>query len=106
MAEKVLIIGCGWLGQQLAPVLAAAGYQVFGSRRTQAAAETLPAPIKVSRWIFSRRAPLHSWRFSGCLADLHYSARWPAGWGVGLSAGVATAGAAISGGRDKGRDPY
>lgn len=46
MAEKVLIIGCGWLGQQLAPVLAAAGYQVFGSRRTQAAAEALPAPLQ------------------------------------------------------------
>ncbi len=46
MAEKVLIIGCGWLGQQLAPVLAAAGYQVFGSRRTQASAEALPAPIQ------------------------------------------------------------
>jgi nucleoside-diphosphate-sugar epimerase len=46
MTEKVLIIGCGWLGQHIAPVLAAAGYQIFGSRRTQAAAEALPAPIQ------------------------------------------------------------
>lgn len=45
MAEKVVIIGCGWLGQQIAPVLAAAGYQIFGSRRSQVAAEALSAPI-------------------------------------------------------------
>lgn len=45
MANKVIIVGCGWLGQQVAPELATAGFQVFGSRRTAAAAQALPLPI-------------------------------------------------------------
>lgn len=45
MANKVIIVGCGWLGQQVAPKLAAAGLQVFGSRRSADAAQSLAKPI-------------------------------------------------------------
>lgn len=45
MANKLLIVGCGWLGQHIAPEFAAAGWQIFGSRRTAAAAKTLTIPI-------------------------------------------------------------
>ncbi len=44
--QKVVIIGCGWLGQQLGVALANAGFQVFGSRQTAAALAQLPAPIR------------------------------------------------------------
>lgn len=46
MTEKVVIVGCGWLGQQVAPVLASAGLQVFGSRRSIEGAQSLTAPIQ------------------------------------------------------------
>lgn len=45
MTEKVVIVGCGWLGQQVAPTLCAAGLQVYGSRRSGEAAQSLAAPI-------------------------------------------------------------
>jgi len=45
MALKIVIVGCGWLGQQIAPILAEAGYAVFGSRRSAAAAATLTKPL-------------------------------------------------------------
>lgn len=45
MTEKVIIVGCGWLGQQIAPALDKAGLHVFGSRRTAASAALLPQPI-------------------------------------------------------------
>ncbi|WP_423187484.1 epimerase [Alishewanella sp. d11] len=45
MSKKVVIVGCGWLGQQLAQPLSLAGWQVFGSRRTLAAAQNLAKPI-------------------------------------------------------------
>lgn len=44
--QKVVIIGCGWLGQQLGLTLAQAGYQVFGSRQSVAALSQLPPPIR------------------------------------------------------------
>ncbi|WP_445427933.1 NAD(P)H-binding protein [Alishewanella sp. HL-SH05] len=46
MTNKVVIIGCGWLGQQLAKPLVHAGYQVFGSRQSSASAAALPEPIQ------------------------------------------------------------
>lgn len=39
---KVFIVGCGWLGCQLAVVLRDAGYQVYGSRRTESGLKQLP----------------------------------------------------------------
>ena len=44
--QKVVIIGCGWLGQQLGIALLAAGIQVFGSRQSVAALSQLPAGIE------------------------------------------------------------
>jgi len=44
--QKVVIIGCGWLGQQLGSALAKAGFQVFGTRQSVAALSLLPAPIQ------------------------------------------------------------
>ncbi len=44
--QKVVIVGCGWLGQQLGILLAAAGFSVFGTRQTSAALAKLPAAIK------------------------------------------------------------
>lgn len=40
---KVVIIGCGWLGQQLAADLIAQGHQVYASRRSSSALRYLPA---------------------------------------------------------------
>lgn len=45
MTDKIIIVGCGWLGQLVAPVLSAAGWQVYGSRRSGEAAQSLAAPI-------------------------------------------------------------
>lgn len=45
MAPKIVIFGCGWLGQQIAPLFAQAGYAIFGSRRSAAAAATLAPPL-------------------------------------------------------------
>ncbi len=45
MPEKVVIIGCGWLGQQLAPYLAQSGYTLYGSRRSNDGAAMLAPPI-------------------------------------------------------------
>jgi nucleoside-diphosphate-sugar epimerase len=42
---KVVVIGCGWLGLQLAAELVAAGHQVYASRRSAQALATLPAGI-------------------------------------------------------------
>lgn len=42
---KVVIIGCGWLGQQLAADLLAQGHQVFGSRRSASTLAHLPAGV-------------------------------------------------------------
>ena len=39
---KVVIVGCGWLGAQLAGKLAAAGYQVYGTRRSAEGLALLP----------------------------------------------------------------
>lgn len=46
MKQNVIIVGCGWLGQQVAPVLAAAGFEVYGTRRDPKVAETLAAPLQ------------------------------------------------------------
>jgi len=45
MSKKIIIVGCGWLGQQIAPTLVDAGWQVYGSRRSHAAAQSLAPPI-------------------------------------------------------------
>lgn len=43
---KIVIVGCGWLGQQLAAVLSSAGHQVYATRRSAAALADLPAGVK------------------------------------------------------------
>lgn len=45
MATKVVIVGCGWLGQQLGLSLAGAGYQVYGSRQSLQGLQQLPPAI-------------------------------------------------------------
>lgn len=42
---KVVVVGCGWLGSQLAQQLANDGHQVAASRRTAEAAGTLPVNV-------------------------------------------------------------
>lgn len=42
---KVVVVGCGWLGGQLAQQLADDGYQVAASRRTAGALTNLPANV-------------------------------------------------------------
>ncbi|MDP2714923.1 NAD(P)H-binding protein [Rheinheimera sp.] len=42
---KIVIVGCGWLGQQLAAVLSSTGYQVYASRRSAAALADLPPGV-------------------------------------------------------------
>lgn len=42
---KVIIVGYGWLGRQLAPKLVASGYQVIVTSRQQAALNNLPTGI-------------------------------------------------------------
>lgn len=42
---KVAIIGCGWLGQQLAADFITLGYQVFASRRSDSALGNMPAGV-------------------------------------------------------------
>lgn len=64
MANKIIIVGCGWLGQQVAPELTAAGWQVFGSRRSAAAAQSLTTPIN------GVVLPLHSTELSPALQAL------------------------------------
>ncbi|RVU40316.1 epimerase [Rheinheimera riviphila] len=44
--QKVVIIGCGWLGQQLGTLLAAQGFLVYGSRQSSAGLAELPAEIQ------------------------------------------------------------
>lgn len=44
MTKKIVIVGCGWLGQQIAPALAV-DWQVFGTRRSASAAQSLAAPV-------------------------------------------------------------
>jgi len=44
--QKVVVVGCGWLGQQLATALASAGFDVFGSRQSAAGLAELPAGIQ------------------------------------------------------------
>lgn len=46
MKQKVVIVGCGWLGQQLGIVLAEHGYAVFGSRQSAAGLAELPSAIQ------------------------------------------------------------
>uniref|UniRef100_A0A486XKY6 Protein yeeZ n=1 Tax=Rheinheimera sp. BAL341 TaxID=1708203 RepID=A0A486XKY6_9GAMM len=43
---KILIVGCGWLGQQLAVQLQADGHQVIATRRTAEALGSLPAAVE------------------------------------------------------------
>ncbi|CAM5204421.1 hypothetical protein [Alishewanella longhuensis] len=43
MVNKIIIVGCGWLGQHVASTLATAGLRVFGSRRSSEAAQSLSA---------------------------------------------------------------
>lgn len=43
---KIVIVGCGWLGQQLAGVLSRAGHQVYATRRSVAALTELPVGVK------------------------------------------------------------
>ena len=42
---KIIIVGCGWLGQQLAPALSAAGYSLTATRRTAVACDTLSPAV-------------------------------------------------------------
>ncbi|MBZ9611220.1 NAD(P)H-binding protein [Rheinheimera maricola] len=42
---KVIVVGCGWLGSQLAQQLASEGHQVWATRRTVEALATLPAQV-------------------------------------------------------------
>ena len=42
---KIIIVGCGWLGQQLAPVLSAVGYSLVATRRTAVACDTLSPAV-------------------------------------------------------------
>lgn len=42
---KVIIVGCGWLGQQLAAALCRTGYQVTATRRSVATLADLPASV-------------------------------------------------------------
>jgi nucleoside-diphosphate-sugar epimerase len=44
--QKVVIVGCGWLGKQLATVLNAQGFNVFGSRQSTAGLAELPDGIQ------------------------------------------------------------
>ncbi len=46
MMQKVVIIGCGWLGQQVATTLAAQDFEVFGSRQSAAGLAELPLAIQ------------------------------------------------------------
>ena len=46
MKQKVVIVGCGWLGQQLGIVLAEHGFSVFGSRQSAAGLAELPSAIQ------------------------------------------------------------
>lgn len=43
---NIIILGCGWLGQQLGQTLASAGYPVYGSRQSAAGLASLPASIQ------------------------------------------------------------
>ena len=45
LMRNVVIFGCGWLGQQLGVALAAAGYQVFGTRQSLQSCAALPNSI-------------------------------------------------------------
>jgi len=44
--HKVVILGCGWLGQQIGVSLANAGYQVIGTRQSASSCALLPAQIE------------------------------------------------------------
>jgi nucleoside-diphosphate-sugar epimerase len=44
--QKVVIVGCGWLGQQLGTLLAEHGFSVFGSRQSAAGLAELPSVIQ------------------------------------------------------------
>lgn len=43
---NIIILGCGWLGQQLGQTLASAGYPVYGSRQSETGLASLPASIQ------------------------------------------------------------
>jgi nucleoside-diphosphate-sugar epimerase len=43
---NIIILGCGWLGQQLGQAFASAGYSVYGSRQSEAGLANLPAAIQ------------------------------------------------------------
>lgn len=44
--QKVVIVGCGWLGQQLGTLLVEQGFSVFGSRQSVAGLAELPPVIQ------------------------------------------------------------
>ena len=44
--HKVVILGCGWLGQQIGISLANAGYQVIGTRQSASSCALLPTQIE------------------------------------------------------------
>lgn len=46
MGDKIVIVGCGWLGQQLGVSLAKVGYQVYGSRQSEQGLLQLPTEIR------------------------------------------------------------
>lgn len=46
LMHKVVILGCGWLGEQLGVALGRAGYQVFGTRQSINSCASLPEPIQ------------------------------------------------------------
>lgn len=46
MTQKIVIIGCGWLGKQLASKLFAENFQVFGTRQSAEGLAELPAGVQ------------------------------------------------------------
>jgi nucleoside-diphosphate-sugar epimerase len=44
--RKIVILGCGWLGQQLGMAFAAKGHRVIGTRQSQAGCLSLPQGIE------------------------------------------------------------
>lgn len=58
--QKVVIVGCGWLGQQLGTMLAAQGFLVYGSRQSNAGLAELPAEIQPLLLQLPLQLPLQS----------------------------------------------
>lgn len=64
---KVVIIGCGWLGQQLAAELISQGHQVYASRRLGSALAHLPSAV--TGFVLDLNAPAEPHTLSPILHD-------------------------------------